>query len=123
MVASSRTSRISWPECVAARCSTTATSTPASDVHVFGQALLIALSKTYALRMAAVFMMSLATIWLKTGLVSRGLVIFTYVVALTLLVASDVSVWLTLAFPVWVLIVSVLALSKAGLIDLHRDGD
>lgn len=54
---------------------------------------------------------------------SRGLVIFTYVVALTLLVASDVSVWLTLAFPVWVLIVSVLALSKAGLIDLHRDGD
>ena len=49
--------------------------------------------------------------------------IFTYVVALTLLVASDVSVWLTLAFPVWVLIVSVLALSKAGLIDLHRDGD
>ena len=81
------------------------------------------LSKTYALRMAAVFMMSLATIWLKTGLVSRGLVIFTYVVALTLLVASDVSVWLTLAFPVWVLIVSVLALSKAGLIDLHRDGD
>ncbi|MDM2172637.1 MULTISPECIES: hypothetical protein [Mycolicibacterium] len=94
-----------------------------ADVHVFGQALLIALSKTYALRMAAVFMMSLATIWLKTGLVSRGLVIFTYVVALTLLVASDVSVWLTLAFPVWVLIVSVLALSKAGLIDLHRDGD
>lgn len=73
--------------------------------------------------MAAVFMMSLATIWLKTGLVSRGLVIFTYVVALTLLVASDVTVWLTLAFPVWVLIVSVLALSKAGLIDLHRDGD
>lgn len=49
--------------------------------------------------------------------------VFTYVVALTLLVASDVSVWLTLAFPVWVLIVSVLALSKAGLIDLHRDGD
>lgn len=94
-----------------------------ADVHVFGQALLIALSKTYALRMAAVFMMSLATIWLKTGLVSRGLVIFTYVVALTLLVASDVTVWLTLAFPVWVLIVSVLALSKAGLIDLHRDGD
>ena len=94
-----------------------------TDVHVFGQALLIALSKTYALRMAAVFMMSLATIWLKTGLVSRGLVIFTYVVALTLLVASDVTVWLTLAFPVWVLIVSVLALSKAGLIDLHRDGD
>ena len=94
-----------------------------NDVAAFGQMALLALTKTYAIRMAAVFMISLATIWLKTGLVSRGLVIFTYVVALTLLVASDVSVWLTLAFPVWVLIVSVLALSKAGLIDLHRDGD
>lgn len=94
-----------------------------NDVAAFGQMALLALTKTYAIRMAAVFMISLATIWLKTGLVSRGLVIFTYVVALTLLVASDVTVWLTLAFPVWVLIVSVLALSKAGLIDLHRDGD
>ena len=38
---------------------------------VFGQALLLALSKTYALRMAAVFMISLATIWLKTGLMPK----------------------------------------------------
>lgn len=37
--------------------------------------------------------------------------------------ATAAAAWLTLAFPVWVLIVSVLALSKAGLIDLHRDGD
>ena len=30
--------------------------------------MLLAVAKTYALRMAAVFMISLATIWLKTGL-------------------------------------------------------
>ena len=38
--------------------------------------------------MGAVFMISLATIWLKTGLMPRWLVIVTYVVALGILFAS-----------------------------------
>src|SRR3954453_18471175 len=48
------------------------------DVATFGQMMLLAVSKTYALRMAAVFMISLATIWLKTGLMPRWLVALTY---------------------------------------------
>jgi hypothetical protein len=36
--------------------------------------------KTYAVRMAAVFMMSLAAIWLKTGLMPRWLVGVSYLV-------------------------------------------
>jgi hypothetical protein len=91
------------------------------EVGAFGQALLITLSKTYALRMAGVFMISLATIWLKTGLVSRWLVGVTYVSAVILLVASDISMWMTLAFPSWVLIVSLLALNRSGVIDFRRD--
>ena len=83
--------------------------------------LLLTLSKTYALRMAAVFMMSLATIWLKTGLMPRWLVGVTYLVAVGLLLASDITMWLVLAFPVWVLVVSVLLLCQAGVIDLDRD--
>ena len=71
--------------------------------------------------MAAVFMISLATIWLKTGLMPRWLVIVTYLVALGLLIASDISMWMTLAFPIWVLVVSVLLLVRAGVIDLDRD--
>jgi hypothetical protein len=92
-----------------------------ADVVAFGQTLLTTLTKTYALRMAAVFMMSLATIWLKTGLMPRWLVITTYLVALALLISADVSMWITLAFPAWVLMVSLLVLSRAGVIDLHRD--
>jgi hypothetical protein len=92
------------------------------EAATFGQALLLTVSKTYALRMAAVFMISLATIWLKTGLMPRWLVGVTYLVALGLLLASDVSMWITLAFPVWVLVVSVLLLVRAGVIDLDRDG-
>ncbi|MGK2880390.1 MAG: hypothetical protein ACSLE6_06195 [Mycobacterium sp.] len=90
-------------------------------VLMFGQTLMTTLSKTYALRMGAVFMISLATIWLKTGLMPRWLVIVTYVAAAGLLIAGDVSMWLALAFPTWVLVVSVLVLVKAGVIDLHHD--
>ncbi len=88
----------------------------------FGRWLLLALSKTYALRMGAVFMISLATIWLKTGLMPKWLVGVTYAVAVVLILASEITMWLTLAFPIWVLVVSVLLLSRAGVIDLDRDG-
>ncbi len=63
-------------------------------------------------------MISLATMWLKTGLMPRWLVIVTYVLALGILLASDISMWITLAFPIWVLIVSALLLMRAGVIDL-----
>ena len=84
----------------------------------FGRVLLLTLSKTYALRMAAVFMISLATIWLKTGLMPKWLVGVTYVVAVGLMAASELTMWLTLAFPTWVLVVSLLLLIRAGVIDL-----
>jgi hypothetical protein len=92
------------------------------DVAAFGQMVLLAVAKTYALRMAAVFMISLATIWLKTGLMPRWLTYTTYAVAVGILLASDISMWLTLAFPAWVLIVSLLFLNRAGVIDLEPDG-
>lgn len=93
-----------------------------TEVATFGQMVLLAVSKTYALRMAAVFMISLATIWLRTGLMPRWLVGVTYLVAVGLIVASDVTMWLALAFPIWVIIVSVLLLMRAGAIDADRDG-
>lgn len=94
-----------------------------AEVAAFGQMLLMALSKTYGVRMAAVFMISLATIWLKTGLMPRLLVYTTYVLAVALLIAGDISMWIVLAFPIWVLAVSVLLLIRAGVIDLPGDGE
>lgn len=82
------------------------------EVGIFAQHVLLTVSKTYAVRMAAVFMISLATIWLKTGLMPRWLVGVTYLVAVGLLLAGELSMWLTLAFPVWVLTVSVLLLTR-----------
>jgi hypothetical protein len=86
----------------------------------FGRILLLTLSTTYALRMAAVFMISLATIWLKTGLMPKWLSVVTYLVAVGLLLAGDLTMWLVLAFPVWVLVVSALLLVRAGVIDIDR---
>ncbi len=92
-----------------------------TGVGLFGQMLMLKLSKTYALRMAAVFMMSLATIWLRTGLMPRWLVVISYLSALTLIVGADASMWLTLAFPAWVLIVSALFLVRDGAFESHRE--
>jgi hypothetical protein len=91
-----------------------------AEVIAFGKMLLVSSSKTYAIRMAAVFMISLATIWLKTGLMPRWLVVVSYLVAVGLLIASDVSMWLTLAFPIWMLVVSALLLLRSGFIDEQR---
>ncbi len=92
-----------------------------SEVALFGQMVVLALAKTYALRMAAVFMISLATIWLRTALMPRWLVIASYLLAVALLISSDVSMWLTLAFPIWVLVVSLLLLARAGVFEGLRD--
>ncbi|QEN16979.1 hypothetical protein D3H54_02895 [Mycobacterium sp. ELW1] len=91
-----------------------------SEVALFGQMVVLTLSKTYALRMAAVFMISLATIWLRTHLMPRWLVYVSYLLAVALLIASDVSMWLTLSFPIWVLVVSVLLLARAGVFEDHQ---
>jgi hypothetical protein len=87
------------------------------EVVNFGKMLVLSASKTYAIRMAAVFIISLATIWLRTGLMPRWLVAVSYAIGLTLLVASDVSMWLTLAFPGWVLLISVVILAHATRLD------
>ncbi|HEV7418832.1 MAG TPA: hypothetical protein VGO30_03195 [Mycobacterium sp.] len=93
------------------------------EVAAFGQALLTTLANTYALRMGAVFMISLATIWLKTRLMPTWLIAGTYLFAVGLLIAADISMWVTLAFPAWVLVVSLLALVRAGVIDPHFHDD
>jgi hypothetical protein len=78
-----------------------------SQVIIFGRSLMIQFSNVYALRMAGVFMISLGTIWLRTGLIPRWLVVLTYLLAGTLLIIINLSIWITLIFPVWVIIISV----------------
>ena len=64
---------------------------------------MLQVANVYALRMAAVFMISLATTWRHTGLMPRWLVMATYLIAICLLVITSLSLWMTLVFPAWVL--------------------
>jgi hypothetical protein len=91
-----------------------------AEVIKFGKNVLVSVSQTYALRMAAVFMISLATIWLKTRLMPRWLAVLTYLLALALLIVSEMSKWVELVFPAWVLVVSGLILARSGLIEQLR---
>src|SRR4030095_9462596 len=62
---------------------------------------------TYAMRMAAVFTISTATIGLRTGFLPRWLVFAGYAIALILLLVIDVTPWVALLFPLWILLVSL----------------
>jgi len=88
-----------------------------AEVIDLGKVVVLATTKTYAVRMAAVFMISAATIWLRTGLMPKWLALLTYLVAVAILATSDLSMWVTMAFPIWVLVVSGLFLVRAGVLD------
>ena len=81
-----------------------------NDVIIFGREVMLQINNIYALRMAGVFMISLGTIWWRTGLMPRWLAILTLVFALTLLLVVNLSVWVTLIFPGWVFLISLLIL-------------
>jgi hypothetical protein len=82
------------------------------DVVHFGRAVMLQVSNVYGLRMGGVFMISLATIWLRTGLMPRWLAVVSYGLALTLLGVINLSLWVTLVFPAWALAVSTLLLVR-----------
>jgi hypothetical protein len=71
---------------------------------------MLQVSNIYALRMAGVLLISLATMWLRTGVMPRWLSFVTYAVAVVLLFVTTLSLWVTLIFPAWVLGVSILIL-------------
>ena len=83
-----------------------------SGVSIYGRSVIYHVFNIYAIRMAGVFMISLATIWLRTGVMRRGWAYLTYVLALVLLLSIDYSYWVTLILPGWVMVVSVYILVR-----------
>lgn len=52
-------------------------------------------------------MLSLGTIWFRTRTMPRWLAFVTYSAALALMFTLSYSLWVSLVFPAWVLIVSI----------------
>jgi len=78
-----------------------------SGAYAFGRTITAQVMNVYALRMAGVFMISTATIAIRTHILPRWITLPGYALASLLLVSSHFFDWLGLAFPLWVLILSV----------------
>jgi hypothetical protein len=77
-----------------------------SDVWAYGLDTSRGLISVYAMRMAAVFTLSVSTVGLRTAALPRWVAYTGYLVALTLLVTPADQRWVQLLFPSWVLLVS-----------------
>ncbi|WP_329302448.1 hypothetical protein OG410_33005 [Streptomyces sp. NBC_00659] len=73
----------------------------------FGSHFAYALLTTYAMRMAAVFIIATSTIGRRLGALPRPLVVVGYLAGLTLLVAGSSVPWSELVFPAWALLLSL----------------
>jgi hypothetical protein len=93
------------------------------EIVAFGRAVMLHVTNVYALRMAAVFMISLGTTWHRSGVMPRWLVISTYLIAICLLVITSLALWITFVFPAWVFVVSTFVLVTARRSRPSRNGD
>ena len=85
------------------------------DLWAYGLDTSRGMISVYAMRMAAVFTLSVSTVGIRTSALPRWVSISGYLVALALLLASAEQKWLQVLFPSWVLLVSVVLLMTAPL--------
>jgi hypothetical protein len=80
---------------------------PGPDTLAVGRQVTSLFLRVYAMRMAAVFTMSTATIGLRTRVIPRWIGILGIAVAVVLLVTLGLTPWVELLFPAWILLLSV----------------
>jgi preprotein translocase subunit Sec61beta len=80
---------------------------PGPDTLAVGRQITSLLLRLYAMRMAAVFTMSAATITLRTRVAPRWIGMLGIAIAVVLLVTVNLTLWVALLFPAWILLLSV----------------
>jgi hypothetical protein len=78
-----------------------------NDVFIFGFMFMNEILGNYILRIAGVYMFSIATIWTRTEVMPRWLTIFTYILALVFLFFAGSIQVARYIFPGWVFLTSV----------------
>jgi len=99
-----------------------------ADVFAYGRDTAQGLFSVYAMRMAAVFTLSVSTVGLRTSALPRWVSYLGYLMALVLLVAAAEQRWTQLVFPSWVLLVSLAILfvrrpSPGNRLEVDPDAD
>jgi hypothetical protein len=78
-----------------------------SEIYTFARAATYVILNTYAIKMAGVFMISTATLFLRTGVTPRWMALLGYALALVLLVSISRVSGVILVFPLWILLISI----------------
>jgi hypothetical protein len=79
-----------------------------SGVYTFGRAAVYQLVNVYAMKMAAVFMISASTVAILTNIFPRWMAWLGYGLALLMLLSTGyIFFWAPLVFPIWVLLISM----------------
>ena len=81
-----------------------------TEIWLFGRDLTQSLISVYAMRMAAVFTLSVSTLGLRMAAFPRWVAFAGYAAALVLLVSAGEHEWTQLVFPLWVLVLSIVIL-------------
>jgi hypothetical protein len=95
---------------------------PSPDAIGLARALAYTFLYVYAVRAAAVFMIAVSTLALRTASLPRWLVIVGYVTAALMLLSVSFFKFVVLLFPLWVAAVSIVILFTARLPDASRPG-
>jgi hypothetical protein len=78
-----------------------------TGLYGYGRATTYELMNTYAIKMAGVFMLSSCTLFARLKLAPRWMVLLGYVLALCLLLRLGYISWISVVFPLWVLLTSL----------------
>ena len=78
-----------------------------SPTFTFARAVTYEIMNLYAVKMAAVFMISTSTLAMRTGFAPRWIAFLGFAFALLLLFSGRYINWILLVFPVWVLLISI----------------
>lgn len=78
-----------------------------AGLYGYGRATTYELMNIYAIKMAGVFMISTCTLFARLKLTPRWIVLLGYALALLLLLSIGFISWISIVFPLWVLLISV----------------
>lgn len=78
-----------------------------SSTFTFARAATYEIMNLYAVKMAAVFMITTSTLAIRTAIIARWIAFLGYACALFLLLSGRYVEWILMLFPIWVLLVSI----------------
>jgi len=79
----------------------------ASGIYTYGRIVAYEMMNVYTLKMAGVFMMSMSTLTLRTGIAPRWMAYLGFISAIFLILSLGLIYWAPMVFPLYIFMISV----------------